>query len=160
MLKKTDIVALIDSREQRPLELKMHCGTVLRVEKASLVTGDYSVRGLEEEVAIERKSLDDLAGCCGKDRERFEKQMMRLLAYRSRAVVVEASWDNIDLKCYRSQIAPNAIVGTILKWVNAGVPFIMAGDRGRAGQYVARLLYGAARVRYEVLSQLTESRNG
>ena len=50
-----DIVAIIDTREQAPLDL-----SPLRTEKGTLTTGDYSIKGLESEIAIERKSLPDL----------------------------------------------------------------------------------------------------
>ena len=61
------ITAVVDTREQRPLDL-----TPLKSVPGTLATGDYSVRGLEHVVAIERKSLDDLLGCIGRDRARFE----------------------------------------------------------------------------------------
>jgi ERCC4-type nuclease len=53
--KPDQITAIIDSREQLPLDL-----TPLAMVAGTLVTGDYSVRGLEKHVAIERKSLNDL----------------------------------------------------------------------------------------------------
>ena len=62
-LNQGDIIAVIDSREQRPLDLSP-LGTVC----ATLVTGDYTVRGLEHLVAVERKSLQDLVGCVGRQR--------------------------------------------------------------------------------------------
>src|SRR6516164_7628811 len=37
----------------------------------TLYSGDYSVRGLEDQFAVERKSVDDLANCClASNRER------------------------------------------------------------------------------------------
>ena len=50
-------VLLVDTREQRPLRFSH-----LPAESATLYTGDYSVKGLEEYFAVERKSLADLAG--------------------------------------------------------------------------------------------------
>ena len=44
------VVAICDSREQLPLDL-----APLRTERCMLVTGDYSVKGLVNVVAIERK---------------------------------------------------------------------------------------------------------
>lgn len=58
---------VIDSREQRPLPFER-----LKTQPGSLITGDYSVAGMETQIAIERKSIEDLAGCCaGQNRERF-----------------------------------------------------------------------------------------
>ena len=73
--KVEDILAIVDTREQRPLDL-----SPLQVVRGTLATGDYSVVGLESVVAVERKSLDDLLGCIGTDRARFDREVQRLLA--------------------------------------------------------------------------------
>ncbi len=137
------VTAIIDSREQLPLDL-----APLRTVRGTLATGDYSIKGLESVVAIERKSLADLLCCCGQDRERFEREIVRLLAYPVRAVVVEATWPQLESGDWRSQITPAAAVGSCLGWIAAGVPIVLAGDRERAGRYVAKLLYIAARRRW------------
>ena len=67
---------LIDTREQKPLRF-----THLAAEPATLHTGDYSVRGLEEFFAVERKSLADLAGSLTRERDRFMREMHRLRGY-------------------------------------------------------------------------------
>ena len=51
-LKPEQVVAVCDSREQLPLDL-----APLQVVGGTLTTGDYSLRGLEHLVAIERKSF-------------------------------------------------------------------------------------------------------
>ena len=142
-LKPENLIAVIDTREQLPLDL-----SPLRVERATLTTGDYSVRGLEHVVAIERKSLGDLLSCIGMERQRFEKEVQRLLAFSTRALVVEATWQQIEAGEWRSKIKPQAALGSLLGWVAAGLPIIMAGDHERAGRYVSRLLYTAARRRW------------
>ena len=53
---------IIDRREQNPWTFH-----VLPSEPGSLDSGDYSVRGLEHMVSIERKSLDDMLGCIGRE---------------------------------------------------------------------------------------------
>ena len=70
-------VLLVDTREQKPLRFSH-----LPAESARLYTGDYSVRGLEEVFAVERKSLADLAGSLTRERDRFMKEMHRLRGYR------------------------------------------------------------------------------
>jgi DNA excision repair protein ERCC-4 len=113
--------------------------------RATLATGDYSVRGLEHKVALERKSLSDLVMCVGRERERFEKELQRLMAYETRAVIVEADWAHIELKQYRGLVEPNMVLGSLMGWVAQGVPLIMCGDAQRAGKFIARLLFTAAR---------------
>ena len=114
----------------------------------TLATGDYSVLGLENIVAVERKSLADLLGCIGQHRERFDREVQRLLAYPTRAIVVEATWPDLEQGEWRSQITASAAIGSVLGWIAAAVPIILAGDYERAGRYVSRLLFTAARRRW------------
>ena len=138
-----NVVAVIDTREQLPLDL-----SPLRMERGTLPTGDYSVRGLENVVAIERKSLVDLLGCIGGERERFDREVMRLVAYPTRCLVVESTWPIIEAANWKSKITANAAIGSLLGWIAAGLPVVMTGDRERAGRYVSRLLFTAARRRW------------
>lgn len=142
-LKPEAVVAVIDTRERQPLDL-----SPLQTVTATLSTGDYSVRGLESIVAVERKSLPDLLGCIGQHRERFDREVQRLLAYPVRAIVVEASWVALEAGEWRSQVTPAAAVGSVLGWIAAGVPVLLAGDHERAGRDVGRLLFTAARRRW------------
>ena len=151
-LKPENVTAICDTREQTPLDL-----APLRTITATLSTGDYSIRGLEHVIAVERKSLSDLLGCIGGDRERFDREVQRLLAYPCRALVVESSWQAIEAGEWRSKITPQAAVGSLLGWIGAGLPVIMAGDHDRAGRVVSRLLFIAARRRYRELRALAGS---
>ena len=142
-LRPDQVTAVVDTREQCPLDL-----SPLRRERGTLATGDYSVRGLESLVAIERKSLPDLLACVGASRERFEREVLRLLAYPCRAIVVEATWPDLERGEWRSQVTPAAAIGSVLGWIAGGVPVLMAGDHARAGRFVGRLLFTAARRRW------------
>jgi len=57
-ISESDLCILIDSREQAPFPF-----TGLRTERVALTTGDYSVKGAEDFIALERKSLPDLVSC-------------------------------------------------------------------------------------------------
>jgi len=149
------VTAIIDTREQLPLDL-----SPLRIVTGTLTTGDYSIRGLESIIAIERKSLPDLLGCIGQHRERFEREIQRLLAYPTRAIVVEAIWTDLEAGQWQSRITPAAAIGSVLGWIAAGVPIIMAGDHARAGRYVSRLLFTAARRRWREARALVEAVTG
>jgi len=52
-------VVLIDSREQTPLHFEH-----LESRLATLQSGDYSVLGVQESFAVERKTTQDLVACC------------------------------------------------------------------------------------------------
>jgi ERCC4-type nuclease len=142
-LAPADLCAVIDSREQQPLDL-----TPLRSQLGALATGDYSLRGLETVIAIERKSLADLLLCVGQERDRFHREVLRLLAYPVRALVVESTWPDLERGEWRSKVKNTAALGTVLNWVGMGLPVLMATDHARAGRYVSRLLFLAARRRW------------
>lgn len=137
------ITAVIDTREQLPLDL-----SPLQTTRGTLATGDYSVVGLEAVVSIERKSLSDLLGCVGGDRERFDREVQRLIAYPVRCLVVEAAWTDLEAGRWNSKVTSAAAIGSVLGWIATGLPVVMAGDHVRAGRYVSRLLYIAARRRW------------
>ncbi len=154
-LDPSNVIAIIDSREQKPLDLEP-----LTTITSTLVTGDYSVRGLEHVVAIERKSLQDLVACVGSERERFDREVQRLLAYPVRILLVESSWEAIESHepinpQWRGKVTREAVLGSLMGWQAAGLSVHMAGDHERAGRHVARMLYTVARRRYAELRALT-----
>ena len=57
-----------------------------------LRTGDYSIVSMEDRVTIERKSLADLYGTLGNNRERFARELERMREFEFRALVIEATW--------------------------------------------------------------------
>lgn len=124
---------LIDSREQAPFafEHEKYAGTVAEV--GALDTGDYSLVGLTDRVAVERKSLPDLVACLGRERERFERELQRAAALDAFAVVVEASWAELAGGQYRSQLNPHSACQSVLAFTaRYRVPFIFAGSRAGA----------------------------
>lgn len=153
-MKPDQFTAIIDTREQTPLDLQYKLGHRLNSETGTLYTGDYSIKGLEHHVAIERKSLDDLMGCIGKGRDRFEREIIRLKSYPVRGIVIESTWSQIELGIYRSRVKPNAAIGTLMGWIAQGIPITMSEDHQRAGIFVARMLYITARRRFEELKAL------
>lgn len=152
-LRPEQVVAVVDDREKLRLDL-----SPLQSATKRLDTGDYSVRGLERHVSVERKSLSDLLNSVGNNRETFDKEMMRILAYPVRALVVEATWAEIEKGEWRSKVTPHSVLGSLLGWIAQGVPIVMATDHTRAGVYVSRLLFIAARRRYRELRALVNGR--
>ncbi len=145
-IEPSDVTAIIDNREQLPLDL-----SPLRTTPGTLQTGDYSCLGLEDEIAIERKSMADLISCVGVERERFERELKRLQAFAVRAVIVEATWSDLQAGQWRSKVTATAAVGSVLAWVGDGIPFLFVGNHHEAGRVVARLLFVTARRRWRSL---------
>jgi hypothetical protein len=104
-----------------------------------------------------------LLACIGRERERFDREVLRLLAYPVRALVIESTWQEIEAGGWRGDVTPQAAVGSLLGWCASGLPILMVGDHQRAGRYVSRLLYIAARRRWREARGLIEGaapRNG
>jgi ERCC4-type nuclease len=133
----------IDTREQLPFSFE-HLGSCM----GTLATGDYSIVGLEHVIAIERKGLNDFVSCCAGERDRFQAELKRMLAYETRAVVIEASWADLERGEWRSKIPAQSVVSSALGWIAAGIPIVPAGDRGTAQRYTEKMLFLAARRRW------------
>lgn len=135
-------VVLIDSREQTPLRFS----DAVTTELVTLPTGDYSLQGFTESVAIERKSLADFVACCTHDRERFEEQIERLAKYQHPALVIETDWATLACGAYRSRAHPRSVTGTLLAMAHDHrLPVFLAGDASGAAEEVERLLLRVAR---------------
>lgn len=150
------VVVTVDTREQTPLDL-----APLSTERGTLNTGDYALTSCPDVCRVERKSLVDLVGCVGCDRDRFEREVSRLLAYPVRVLVIESTWETIEshepsMPQWRGKVTKEAVLGSILGWEAAGLSIHMAGDHARAGRHVARLLYTVAKRRYRELRSFVE----
>jgi ERCC4-type nuclease len=127
---------IVDTREQRGYDFPD------AIHRA-LPAGDYSLEGLEDSFAIERKSLADWVSTVVHNRRRFTAELRRLQAYAFAAVVIEASFaDILNGDGYRSEIAPAALLGITVGIMQAYHPvhIVMAGDRPHAFAVVSELL--------------------
>lgn len=148
-LQPENLIALVDSREQRPWNL-----APLRMESATLATGDYTLKGLERIVSIERKSLDDLVNCVGRDRKRFERCVERMLAYPCRALIIESSWQVIELGRWPNRVKSSQVLGSLLSWQARGLNVCMGDTPDRAGRLCSRLLWAVANQRLREAEEL------
>ncbi len=108
---KVEPTIIVDSREQNPLRFDS-----LPVRVGTLDTGDYSIAGLEHFIAVERKSLDDLLACIGRERDRFKRELQRLRAYRFRLLVVETDAAVLEAGDWRSRLTPSHVLGSCAAW--------------------------------------------
>jgi len=126
---------IVDTREQTPYEF------AIESTRSTLKTGDYSVSGLENEIAIERKELGDFLNCLTNDRERFERELDRAAQMRRLWVVIESDLRKIAGGNYRNLVPSEAVLGTFAAWENRypSVRFVWASDR-KTGQRVTEKL--------------------
>lgn len=140
-----DLTILVDSREQRPLRFRN-----VKSERATLITGDYSVRcgdsDLRDTVAIERKSIPDLVSSLSTGRERFEREMSRLARIRWRFLVIEGELREIAAGTRFSNLTPAQIISPLLSWqMKYDLHVIPAISRAWAARIVELLLAHCAR---------------
>ena len=106
-----------DTREQKPWLFSHYPDVIVREQK--LDEGDYSLFNNGENalypIVIERKELSDFIACCGKERERFVRELERM-AQKLRYLVVIGSLDDIYLENYRSKINPKSVSGSLWSW--------------------------------------------
>lgn len=128
------LTIVVDSREQRPWTFG---GYPVAVVRAGLRSGDYSLAGHEGEIALERKSLDDLVQSLSHGRDRFEREVERLSAMSFAAVLVEASAQDVVERKYKSEMLPQSVLQSAFAWmVRYKVPVLWCGSRPHA-EYTA-----------------------
>ena len=122
---------LVDDREKHPWNLPY------RTEKKRLSTGDYTIEGFENIIAIEKKSglielLNDLANGY---RPTFERFLKRLSEYPVKCIVVEDTLSNLSIDRalehikYKSKGRARLTAKTIYYWVSEisckyGIPIV------------------------------------
>jgi ERCC4-type nuclease len=131
-------VVVVDNREACPLVF-----TRLKAIRGTLYSGDYSALGLEESISIERKSIEDLVGCCmGSNRDRFERELLRLRGYRFRRLLVVGSRQDIVEGRYYSRISPKAVLATLGAFeVRFDLPIVFAETPEAAAIQVERWVW-------------------
>jgi ERCC4-type nuclease len=111
-------VVLVDTREQEPLPLcANHPNWISAERRVAMKTGDYTVEGMESLLSLERKNLADVVACTVTYRKRFLAVCSRLARFRWKAILVEATLEDIKAGCESfdipSGVHPNAICGTL-----------------------------------------------
>lgn len=135
---------IVDTREQVPWSFE-HDPSI-SIVRAHLDAGDYSVRGFETRIAIERKSLDDWVGTVMRERTRFYRELELLRGFEFRCVIIEAGVRQITEKSYRSNASPASVLGFVSEvFVAQSVPVLLGGTRADSQILAASLLRMAAK---------------
>ena len=110
-------VILVDTREKYPFDFSRFPNWIVASKSQALKAGDYSIEGMEELLIMERKTLTDLISTVIQQRVRFFKQCEKMSKYRWKALLVEASYEDIktpyDEDKYNTLAHPNAVSGTL-----------------------------------------------
>ena len=112
-------VVLVDSREQIPLYLfENHPNWFGGEQRVTLNAGDYSLEGMGDILSLERKSMADAIGSTIAGRERFIRSCARLAKFRWKAILIEASYEDMKTPYHwfedlQTEAHPNAVCGTL-----------------------------------------------
>jgi len=121
---------ITDTREQLALEF-LH----LPSERGTLQSGDYSIKGLEADFSIERKSVPDLIGSVTRGRERFERELHRLRGFDFTRILVIGE----PYEVARTAQNPKAIFSSLTafecRWK---IPVVWEPDPATAARLVER----------------------
>lgn len=125
-------VVLVDTREKEPFPLYVnHPNWIGGERRETLKTGDYTLEGMESLLCLERKSLADIVACTVTYRRRFIASCSRLARFTWKAIIVEATFEDIkggfEPFGIPSDVHPNSVCGT-LDAIEAkfGIPIIYA----------------------------------
>jgi len=130
----SNFIIAVDTREKYPYVFPQS-------QRKKLATGDYSIIGLEDKIAIERKTKEDAYSSLGQGRARFERELERLSKFDYAAIVIEASLPDFLQAPAFSQMNPRAAANSIIAWsVKYRVCVFFAGDRQHGSALTRRLL--------------------
>lgn len=117
-------VIVADTREQKPyqfLDIKSNKDEgnktyIVKIEKESLPVGDYTIKGLESKIIIERKSKADLFQSILK-RDNFISRLKKMEKFEYAAVVVEADLEEISMRPpEHTKLTGLSVTRTIFSW--------------------------------------------
>lgn len=144
---------IVDTREQAPWSFDQltlwqtaaegGARIAVRTERGTLTSGDYSIAGMQDRIAIERKSLADLYGTLGKGRARFEAELERLSRLEWAAVIIESGWHGIARGPEApTTMQPRSVAASILAFMQRmpSIAWLTAGSRDMAATLGFRLL--------------------
>ena len=151
--KLNDLKIITDTREQVNSHLITYWDKKgVQHFSRKLDVGDYSAQigdmTLEKDIAVERKrNLDEICGNLSQDRDRFEREFLRARANGTKVflVVENATWSDIYLHNYRSQLSPKSLMASLMSWqIRFNITVIFC-EPENTPRLIYQILYYAAR---------------
>ena len=137
--KNEDMPIIIDSREQRPYDYD-------NAITKKLDTGDYSIKHFENEVCVERKSMDDLVNTLLNHTARFDRELLRMQFFPHSCIVVEGSLMDLMTGSYTSAVSAPSILGMAMRVnISFKIPIIYCTNRICAKRYTEDFLKKSVR---------------
>ena len=135
-------VAIVDTREQNPLSFRRFRGWFAKIEHRALLVGDYSVKGMEDTCAVERKDLADLIGSFTTNRAVFVSRLRRMAEMPHSLLVVTSSLTEIKSEYPYRAANPNRITQSLIAVLTGlRLPFLCTDTHELGEEIVASYLY-------------------
>ena len=146
VFKSSEAKIIIDSREQKPLELDS------KSEVKGLKFGDYALEG-SDNICIERKSINDFIGTLSGGYERFEREIIRAKEAKSYMIILieeplsNAVKFNVLEQIYKKgmKVTPEYIFHNVRELIQKynHIQFLFVKDREEASEMVKKIFcYG------------------
>ena len=135
-------IAIVDTREQNPLSFRRFRGWFQKIEYRALKLGDYSVEGMEDTLAVERKDLADLIQSFTTNRAVFVARLRRMSQLPHSLLVVTSSLTEIKSEYPYRAANPNRITQSLIAVLTGlRLPFICTDTHELGEEIVASYLY-------------------
>jgi DNA excision repair protein ERCC-4 len=142
-----DFILVVDTREQDALFKVPMKGLV--IVRDTIPSGDYSIRGFEDCIAIERKSVNDLYGSVFTESE--SSKLIRISLLDRKWLLIEGTQDEVLSWQYFSTIHPNSMRGKLVSIeVRLGIPVHYEPDRHKAERWIVDRLVKFYKTKREV----------
>ena len=165
VLKSFSVIA--DTREQPTAKSRRRYASMgVPVERATLDFGDYTWNAVLPDgrpiydtadrilpvISIERKeSLDELAQCFTRSRDRFRREFQRAAAHGARIflIVENATMENLANGKYRSHFHPNAFLASVMAYTVRYNMCLLFCKEDTSGRLIKEILYRDLKERLE-----------
>lgn len=134
---------VVDTREQLP-----YSWPGVPMVKKALPIGDYSIFGLENRIAVERKSHADFVSTVTQDHQSFFAKVTAIVGGCSGSfwglshymIVIEATAAALDAPMPWTRVSPATVHANLIKLAALGIPVWPAGSRARAAAWTLAYL--------------------
>ena len=141
-LKTPRPVLLVDTREQNPFDFSRFQAWFGGMEKKALQLGDYSIAGMEDICAVERKGLSDLVHSFTAERSVFVHRLQLMARIPHRLVVIDAALSHVKSRYPHAGTDPNRVTQSLIAALaGLGVPFLCTETHELGEEIVASYLY-------------------
>lgn len=153
-LKLENLTAIVDIREENPWDL-----SPMATQTGTLAAGEYSVRGLEHVIAIKRKSLSDFVDACMSEREQFQRDLDRLRSWAVSAVIIEASWRDLEIGQWQSNFTPKQVQALFASSIADGHRLILGHDAEASATMAKGIMFHAVKHRIRESCRIFKNSN-